>query len=127
MRKSFTDLRKSILEEIEKEQLPVTVQQLREKFPGHDLSTLYRGIKFLEKEGLIESLTLNCHEDENARFYFLSGREHAHFIHCESCHRFTRIEECMVDGYEKEIEERYGIRIHKHLLLFTGLCRKCAG
>jgi Fur family ferric uptake transcriptional regulator len=127
MRKPFTDLRKAILGLIEKSRVPLTVQQVLDALPEKcDLSNVYRGIRYLEKERLIESFSLDCEQEGNARFYCGAGAHHVHFIHCEKCHKFTRISECFLDGHIADLERNYGHNISRHMLVLMGVCRKCA-
>jgi Fur family ferric uptake transcriptional regulator len=127
MRKSFTDLRKTILSLIENSGVPLTVQQVLDAMPEKcDLSNVYRGIRFLEKEKLIESFALDCEKDGNARFYHEAGDHHVHFIHCEKCHKFTRIDECFLDKHLADLEQAYGYNILRHVLVLMGVCKKCS-
>jgi Fur family ferric uptake transcriptional regulator len=126
MRQSYTELRKSIVRCIEESPVPLTVGQIARTMSGkYDLSNVYRGMKYLEKEHLVESFSLNCVEEGNVRFYYRTGDEHSHFIHCETCHGFTRIGGCVLSDYQKKIERRYHCAIRSHILLFTGTCEEC--
>jgi Fur family ferric uptake transcriptional regulator len=127
MRKSFTKLRKSILELINKSTIPVTIQQIKTTLSEPcDQSSVYRGIRFLEKKRLVDSFSIDCEKEGNTRFYFGGGERHSHFIHCERCHRFTRVKGCALGAQIHRIESRFGYRISRHTLLFTGVCRRCS-
>jgi Fur family ferric uptake transcriptional regulator len=89
------------------------------------LSTVYRALEFLESEGLVESLSLNCKGHEKTRVYFSTDKPHRHFIHCGQCHKFTVFNGCLAGQLQKNLEKNYRCKITNHVFYFTGICEKC--
>lgn len=126
MRNPFTALRKEILDRINASDHPLNAKDIHKmKINKANLSTIYRALKYLESQDLIEGVNIHCCEDENIRYYYGSDHKHQHFIHCENCHQFTLFEKCFIGKHIDSIEKKYHYEIRHHSLFFTGLCDKC--
>ncbi len=126
MRKPFTNIRKEILDILNKSTNPLSAGEIDELYGKKvDLSTIYRALKYLESQQLIEGFSIQCSTEENMRYYYATNDRHIHFIHCENCHQFIRLDECFIENYVHSIEEKYHYRILHHSLYFTGICEKC--
>ena len=126
MRQPFTSIRKELLEIINQSENPLSAADIYEKYGKKaDLSTVYRAIRYLETEEMIEGFSIFCCSHEKMRYYFGTGKNHAHFLHCEKCHQFKRFDECIIEGIQTEIESKYHYEIRHHSLYFTGLCEQC--
>jgi Fur family ferric uptake transcriptional regulator len=126
MRLPFTNLRKDLLEIINRSDNPLSASEIFEKYGRANLSTIYRAIKYLEDSQNIEGFSISCRNHEKIRYYFGTGKNHAHFLHCENCHQFKRLEGCFIENIQAEIENKYHYEIRHHSLYFTGLCEKCS-
>lgn len=124
MRSAQTELRSSILESVTLSKVPLSAKHLHESFSSTDLSTLYRALSWLEKEGQIESVTLSCSECGLTRYY-RARNPHCHYFHCEVCHSFYPLEGCAVAHMQKKLSKEQGFDITGHVLYFTGSCKKC--
>ncbi|MGA2141264.1 MAG: transcriptional repressor [Brevinematales bacterium] len=126
MRLPFTTVRRDLLDIINRSEIPLSASEIFEKYGKKaDLSTVYRAVKYLETESIIEGFTIFCSSHEKMRYYSWAGKNHAHFLHCENCHQFKRFDECFIDSIQNDIESRYHYKIRRHTLYFTGLCDKC--
>ncbi|MGA2142038.1 MAG: transcriptional repressor [Brevinematales bacterium] len=126
MRQPFTSIRKELLDIINNSENPISAAEIFEKYGKKaDLSTVYRAIKYLEAEDIIEGFSIFCSTHENMRYYFGAGENHTHFLHCENCHQFRRIDKCFIENIQADIENKYNYKIRHHTLYFTGLCENC--
>lgn len=120
----ITGPRLLILEIFEKAKRPLFTDELADKITGKmDLSTLYRILAFLEKEGYIHKL----HFSTDKACYELANQDHHHHIVCESC---GEIEDIDSEGLESALRKAAGgskkfRTISRHSLEFFGFCRSC--
>jgi Fur family ferric uptake transcriptional regulator len=91
-----------------------------------DQATVYRALHFLEEAGLAESFVLYCSEHGVERYYAEAGGRHRHWFHCESCHRFIDLGDCRIGGLVAEFEGELGLRVSRHTMYLSGVCRDCA-
>ncbi len=90
-----------------------------------DQATLYRALHYLEDEGFAESFVLHCREHGVERYYSSCASQHRHWFHCESCHRFIDLGACKIGGIVSGFENELGIRVTRHTLYLTGVCKSC--
>jgi len=94
-----------------------------------DQATVYRALHFLEENGHTESFILHCLSHGTERYYSLldnsSNTVHRHWFHCESCHSFTDLGECLLDSVISGYEKDHNLSVHTHTLYLTGLCPSC--
>lgn len=128
MKKAFSPLRQQILDLVEQTPTPLSAHDIFGMI--HEpvaFSTVYRGLWYLEEQNKIEGFFFGCAECGKDRFYISQSKGHIHFFHCEKCHTFTPIEECLFGSMKKTIEKKYGVRVDHHLLQMSGLCSSCRG
>lgn len=96
-------------------------QTLKPMYPDLSLGTVYRNLTRFKEEGLIQSVgTVNGQE----RFDGMVT-PHAHFI-CKTCgavldcHGFEQNE-----NLDRAAENKYGLQIDHHELVFYGTCPDC--
>jgi len=113
-----TKNRESILKIIESSEVPLTAYDISNRCKI-SLPTIYRALNFLARNGDIRSFTLDHYA------YYYSSAEHKHFFRCTTCERLFPLYECSIEDYEKHLEDRMGINIDEHFILFTGTCQEC--
>ncbi len=120
--KRLTSLRREVLDLINNSESPLSADSiyglLKEK---PNLSSVYRSLSFLEDEGLIRSISFEC----ETRFYFSSGREPVHFLHCKKCHKTEPFYEGFADSFAKNVAESRDFTITDHVFYFIGICGEC--
>ncbi|MGQ0792864.1 MAG: Fur family transcriptional regulator [Deltaproteobacteria bacterium] len=122
MKLSFTDLRREILSVIEQSEKPLTVREIHDKTTVKpNLSTIYRALDFLAKNGLIKSISFSV----DGRFFYSAKREHAHFLFCKSCSEIREFARCFADEIQRNIEDEMDYKITDHFFYFAGVCNSC--
>ena len=119
----ITKQRKAILEILEKEESPISAEDIHSKLETlaeMDLSTVYRNLNLLEEKNVLLKSTV-----DGVSFYQLNNDDHKHFITCSNCHRRFVIENCPVHDLEHMIEAETGFIIKGHNFEFTGICPDC--
>lgn len=98
--------------------------QVKSKFPEIGLATVYRTVQLFEEMGIVDRLNL---DDGCSRFELAKeGRvHHHHHLICEKCNKVFEVEHDLLDDIEKEIEKKYGFKIHDHNVMFYGICKDC--
>ncbi len=117
----FSQNRKEMLDLIRSSNLPKTAEDLYvEMGKTLDRSTIYRGLDFLAKKGLVKSIFF----DGQTR-YFFSIEGHTHFVYCGICHKIQTFDDCMADLLEERVQKALDFFIEDHVFFFTGICREC--
>ena len=127
----FSKNRDVILRVLDKADKPLTVNEIYDaavkmvKDPVKqklDLSTAYRIIEALCKEGFIKIISLL----EGHNRYELERGDHHHHLVCTECQVIQPIhlDDHLIDS-EKKIEEEKGFTVMSHSLEFFGVCRGC--
>jgi Fur family ferric uptake transcriptional regulator len=126
MKHSFSPIRKKILEYVSDSDMPVRAHDILTVIKEPiAFSTVYRALWYLEENNLVEGLSLSCEKCGKDRYYISRTKGHLHFFHCDMCHSFNSISECILDRKKNEMERKYGFRIDHHSLSFSGLCSSC--
>lgn len=94
--------------------------QARSRMPHLSLGTVYRNLKLLAQEGLIQEV----HFDQGAARYDGNDQTHAHFI-CEACGQVEDLPLPIGPQIVKKLEEQRRIRVTRQRLDFYGLCAAC--
>jgi len=123
----ITDVRVKVLEILDDAESPMTVEDvftcLRNMMIPANLSTVYRTMDVLLKNGLIAKTTLL---DCNKSMYEYKRVEHKHHLVCIACNRMISLEDCPInDEYAREMCRRQGFELTGHKLEIYGLCPKC--
>ncbi|MDP6099808.1 MAG: transcriptional repressor [Dehalococcoidia bacterium] len=122
MRKTFQ--RQVILEELrvtkDHPRAAELYARVRHRIPTVSFGTVYRNLRMLRDQGLIQELTLG---DEASRWdgnYSL----HYHFT-CQNCGQVQDLEVEPDSRWEAKIECLTGLAINHHRAEFYGLCSDC--
>jgi Fe2+ or Zn2+ uptake regulation protein len=99
-------------------------EQLRPKAPDLNLSTVYRTLRWLEKEGLVGTRWFG--PDRQDRFDLASPAEHHHFV-CTSCQQVIEFNSRGIERLKKQFEKDYGAEVDFASVTLYGQCPDCAG
>ena len=125
-----TKQQQSILEIMEKmEEKYVTagevLQALKEEGAQVGLTTVYRRLDRLVKEGLVQKIVLDG--NSGACYQYVGGKEEtSHFLlKCEDCGEIQDMD-CghMSELYSHVLEEHH-FNVNPHRTMFYGICEKC--
>lgn len=115
-----------MLELIHGSQIPLSASEIHALLEKRfDLATVYRGLTYFEKHGLVESFSFSCSQEGTERYYYQHSTPHTHFFHCSSCHQFIPLGTCRLQELEAQLEQEHDVVIKEHTLYFTGLCSPC--
>ncbi|MBA3958078.1 MAG: transcriptional repressor [Parachlamydiaceae bacterium] len=120
--KRLTRQRSAILNCLTAADHPLSIEEIlavtTDEIPEINLSTIYRNIRSLLKEGTISSITL---PGSNARYEIAASLHQHHFL-CEKCNRVFNIPKCP-KGLQDLVPK--GFKLHSHSITLTGLCPAC--
>jgi len=124
----LTSQRRLILEALERRSCHPTAEELYavviEQHPRLNLSTVYRTLRWLEQEGLINRRRFD-EEHRQQRFEPSIPSEHHHFI-CQQCKMVFEFEDPHVLAIIRRFSSRSHARVATASLVLYGLCEKCA-
>lgn len=116
----------SLLTALEREQKPITIDELKGKLTDRlDTVTLYRALEALCLVRIVERTDL---QHGHAHYELLAGRTHHHHAVCRGCGIIEDIEVAHAPEPEKEAASKakgFAV-IDAYTLEFFGLCRACA-
>jgi len=110
----ITKHRLEILELINKLNIKSTIKNIIDN-TNMDTSTIYRTLKTLEENNIIEKNIIN---DE---IVYMIKEEHKHYIKCIKCNTVTEIDECPFDINDSI----NGYKVISHSLMIDGICKNC--
>ncbi|MBE2240430.1 MAG: transcriptional repressor [Caldilineaceae bacterium] len=88
--------------------------------PQTGRATVYRTLELLTQLGIVRPIYVG----DSGPTYIRAQGGHHHLV-CSRCGAVIDFDQCVADGMERELEERFGFRITSHLLEFYGLCAHC--
>lgn len=117
-----TKQRAAIQEALKKLGRPLLPQELlaeaQKSVPNLSLATIYRNIKGLVADGLVEVVSLPGETDR----YEIHKHHHHHF-HCKRCHQVTDIDAC--PGDLSQLMPK-GYLLEEHQITLYGRCPACS-
>lgn len=117
-----TQQRRAILKVFEKTTRPLSVQEVLElakkKSPGIGIATIYRNLKALQAEGLLNLVEL----PGGSTFYEVPSVSHHHHFSCLGCLKVFDIDACQIN-FQSLVPA--GFKLQQHEILLSGLCDKC--
>ena len=97
-------------------------QDIRKRYPGLNISTVYRTLELLKETGLVTETDMG---DGRVRFHSM-GHEHHHHLVCSKCGKVIDLDEETLSPLTRTLSDKYGFRADlKHLAIF-GRCKACA-
>lgn len=95
--------------------------QLRERKSRIGLATVYRVLKSLHLEGVIQERTASTGES----FYSLITKTHHHHLNCVNCGESIPMEDCPITQQLTQWCKSQNFKVYYHTLEFFGLCNTC--
>lgn len=116
-----------MLEILERSSQPISADRiyarLKEMFGRISLSTVYRSLEALVKNGIVNKISF----ENNPRTAFeMNRRIHHHFLVCLGCEKIVTLDDCPIKDYERELSESRGFEVIGHKLEIYGYCPDCA-
>src|SRR6266568_4770206 len=122
-----TPARVAVMRLLEKVDMPVDVQMVREYLEKLEIetdpATVFRIMGSFMQKGLVRQISFN----EGKFRYELASRPDHHHLICNSCGKVEDFSDCNIAELEKDIKRRKGFLVESHSLEFYGVCRECAG
>jgi Fe2+ or Zn2+ uptake regulation protein len=124
----ITEQRRSILETLETFSAHPTAEEVylrvKQSAPHVNLSTVYRTLRWLKKEGLVSGRVFS-EEERQERFEACLPEEHQHFL-CRGCKRIIEFDEAAIlERLISDFEQSSGANVEHTGLVFHGLCADC--
>jgi Fe2+ or Zn2+ uptake regulation protein len=123
----MTIQRRLILETLENMSTHPSAEDLysivSQRDPDIHLSTIYRTLRWLEREGLISSRWFE-EERRQERFDPAIPVDHHHFL-CTHCKRVIEFGFPLVDEIVQQFERETGAQIESTTVVLYGLCKDC--
>jgi len=123
----MTPQRRIILETLDSLDIHPTAEELlnhvQEVDPSVHLSTVYRTLRWLEAEGLVQARVFND-ERRTERFDPAPPGEHYHFV-CQECHAVIEFNNLLVNAIKAQFELHTGSRVDFGSVVLYGLCGDC--
>jgi Fur family ferric uptake transcriptional regulator len=121
----MTPQRLMILEAIEGASGHISAEEIyldiRKRYPGLNISTVYRTLELLKEMGLVTETDMG---DGRVRFHS-QGHEHHHHLVCSKCGKVIDLDESTMAPLTSVLADEYGFRADlKHLAIF-GQCKSC--
>lgn len=125
-----TEQRRLILEALETFAAHPTAEELfrrvQRSAPTVNLSTVYRTLRWLQREGLVSGRVFSERERQE-RFDAQLPEQHQHFV-CRRCKRIIEFEAApTLEGLILDFEGSSGAQVERAGLVFHGLCAGCRG
>ncbi|ELR98222.1 Fur family transcriptional regulator [Gloeocapsa sp. PCC 73106] len=95
--------------------------QLREQKSPIGLATVYRVLKSLHLEGIIQERVASTGES----FYSLITKTHYHHLNCIHCGESIAMEDCPITQQLTQWCKSQNFKVYYHTLEFFGLCHTC--
>lgn len=84
------------------------------------LATVYRNLNLLARQNHINKI------DHPTFGSMYDGREYPHYhLYCEICDGLFDIPELYLENIDKSVQEAMHVRIHRHHMVFDGVCTEC--
>lgn len=108
---------------------PEICASAQQDVPRLNLSTVYRRLKDLQEEGVVQRVALpgqvaryEAVDEPHATRGQAAGSDHHHHFHCNSCDRVYPIHAC--PGPMKQLAPK-GFRVEGHEITLHGRCPQC--
>ncbi|MDB9529652.1 Fur family transcriptional regulator [Oscillatoria sp. CS-180] len=95
--------------------------QLQAQGRSLGLATVYRAIKALQLQGLVQARSLT-----NGEWVYRPASEDCHYLTCLNCGRSFPLDMCPLNGLEFSLQHSSPFTIYYHTLEFFGLCEPCS-
>ncbi len=99
--------------------------RVAEKNPALNLSTVYRTLRWLEKQGLVN--TRRFDDEKRLERYdpvVEKGENHYHF-RCQRCNQIIEFDTPLLDLVKTQFEDCFGGQVETASLVLYGICSEC--
>ena len=118
---SVTDNRISLLETLDKNSKPMTIDMIKNDLDiSMDTSTIYRSLKKLVDYGVVYQTDFR----DGVSYFEFQGKKHHHHVICTKCKSRKPIDLC-IDQDFNQVENKTGYTITNHIFELFGLCKNC--
>jgi Fur family ferric uptake transcriptional regulator len=122
----MTKSRKQVLDILNESKEPLSASQVFTLIGmSCNQATVYRILSYLELEGYAESFVLHCENHGTERYFSSLESSHKHWFHCECCHRFIDMGNCIINSFIHDFEKKEHVTVNRHILYVTGICNSC--
>lgn len=115
----MTQARTAVVKTLSEQGQPISIQELASLLSKIDEASVYRTVRLLEGEGLVEEIATS---GGPARFALAHG--HHHHAVCTSC-GFVEHLACTLHAVQASVPKQFR-SVDAHELTLYGLCKKCA-
>jgi len=98
-----------------------TPEQIGERVPGVDVTTVYRTLELLEELELVR----HAHLGHGAPSYRPAEDDHIHVV-CHTCGKVVDADPNLVDAMAERLRTESGFRLDRSHFTVFGRCRDCA-
>lgn len=116
-----------ILEQMEEKYLTAgdVLKALKEEGTSIGLTTVYRRLDRLVKEGVVQKIVLDG--NSGACYQYIGGKEEkSHFLlKCEDCGKIQDMDCEHMDELYSHVLEEHHFNVNPHRTMFYGICEKC--
>ena len=96
--------------------------QVHARAPEVHMSTIYRNLDELEKQGVIS----HAHLGHGAAVYHLSDEDHGHLV-CSECGWVQEAPRSAFDGLARNLRREHGFDLDTRHFAVQGMCQHCRG
>ena len=120
----ITKQKELILNVIKSKKEEFTIKDIYNELDGVGLTTIYRLVDKLVKEGYINK---NISSDNTTSYEYLEKcEEENHFyLKCNKCKRLEHVDCDCINELYKHISKEHNFKLNKENIVINGLCKKC--
>lgn len=96
---------------------------VKQREPNIHLSTVYRTLRWLQKEGIVASRLFD-EDSRQERFDSALPTEHHHFV-CMSCNQVIEFNNPSIESIKTLFEQQSGTRVESASIVLYGTCKDC--
>lgn len=118
-----TKQKQLLLDIIQEFSCEFTVKELYQRTNGVGLTTIYRYVESLEKEGKIKKMINNG----IVTYQYLEKceKDNHFYLKCNHCGFMIHIDCDCINELSQHIENKHSFQINKEQLIIPGICKKC--
>ena len=94
--------------------------EIHRNHPSISKTTVYRNLRHLADNGIIRRVSL----PDGLERYDGQSEQHYHF-RCKNCGNTLDVDIDYLAEINGKVQEKYGIQVDEHDVVFTGICQKC--
>ena len=95
--------------------------ELNQAMPGIGLATVYRTLKSMVEDGLLDTFIT----DDGQTLYRRCSSAHHHHIVCKKCGRTSEIQAAAVESWAEQVAREHGFTDIDHMVELVGVCSNC--